>query len=149
MHVALVEPEIAPNTGNIIRLCANTGTTLHLVKPLGFLLEDRLLRRAGLDYHDMTDMHVHESFHDLLASVAPKRWLAFTKNGTKRYDTVGYEPDDLLVFGGESDGLPKLIVEAAGENSIYLPMRPNNRSFNLSNAVAITVMEAWRQHNFA
>jgi tRNA (cytidine/uridine-2'-O-)-methyltransferase len=148
VHVALVAPEIAPNTGNVIRLCANTGTTLHLVKPLGFRLEDRLLRRAGLDYHDMTDMHVHETFTDLFAALAPKRWFAYTKRGARRYDQIHYQHDDLLVFGGESDGLPPAIVAQAGDNSVYLPMRPNNRSFNLSNSVAITVMEAWRQLDF-
>ncbi len=148
MHVALVAPEIAPNTGNVIRLCANTGTTLHLVRPLGFLLEDRLLRRAGLDYHDMTDMHVHETFTDLLAALTPQRWFAYTKSGAQRYDQIRYQPDDLLVFGGESAGLPPAIVSEAGKNSVYLPMRPNNRSFNLSNSVAITVMEAWRQIDF-
>ena len=148
MHVALVAPEIAPNTGNVIRLCANTGTTLHLVKPLGFLLEDRLLKRAGLDYHDMTDMHVHESFESLLLTLQPKRWFAFTARGTRRYDEVAYQTSDLLVFGCESVGLPESIVRSAGENSVYLPMRPNNRSFNLSNSVAISVMEAWRQLGF-
>jgi tRNA (cytidine/uridine-2'-O-)-methyltransferase len=148
VRVALVAPEIAPNTGNVIRLCANTGTTLHLVKPLGFLLEDRLLRRAGLDYHDMTDMHVHESFDAMLHDVAPDRWFAFTARGVLRYDEVRYRPDDLLVFGGESAGLPVEIITLAAENSVYLPMRPNNRSFNLSNTVAVSVMEAWRQLDF-
>lgn len=148
MHVALVAPEIAPNTGNVIRLCANTGSTLHLVKPLGFLLEDRLLKRAGLDYHDMTDMHVHESFGALLDEVKPGRWFAFTSRGAKRYDEVRYRPDDLLVFGCESAGLPGDVLAAAGGNSVYLPMRPNNRSFNLSNSVAVAVMEAWRQLDF-
>ena len=148
MHVALVAPEIAPNTGNVIRLCANTGTTLHLVKPLGFVLEDRLLRRAGLDYHDMTDMHVHESFASMLEAVRPQRWFAFTARGTNRYDRISYASDDLLVFGCESVGLPTDIVELAGSNSVYLPMRPNNRSFNLSNSVAVAVMEAWRQLDF-
>ena len=148
MHVALVAPEIAPNTGNVIRLCANTGTTLHLVKPLGFLLEDRLLKRAGLDYHDMTDMHVHESFDSLLEELRPPRWFAFTSRGVRRYDEVSYEMTDLLVFGCESVGLPEAIIDRAGKSSVYLPMRPNNRSFNLSNSVAVSVMEAWRQHGF-
>jgi tRNA (cytidine/uridine-2'-O-)-methyltransferase len=148
VHVALVAPEIAPNTGNVIRLCANTGTTLHLVKPLGFLLEDRLLKRAGLDYHDMTDMHVHESFDALMDELRPSRWFAFTSRGARRYDEVAYEMSDLLVFGCESVGLPEDIIALAGQNSVYLPMRPNNRSFNLSNSVAVSVMEAWRQLGF-
>ena len=148
MHVALVAPEIAPNTGNVIRLCANTGTTLHLVKPLGFLLEDRLLRRAGLDYHDMADMHVHESFDAMLRAVSPQRWFAFTARGSQRFDTVAYRPNDLLVFGCESEGLSAELIARAGANSIYLPMRPGNRSFNLSNSVAVSVMEAWRQLDF-
>jgi len=148
VHVALVAPEIAPNTGNVIRLCANTGSTLHLVKPLGFRLEDRLLKRAGLDYHDMTDMHVHESFGVLIDEVKPVRWFAFTSRGSKRYDEVRYRPDDLLVFGCESTGLPADVLTAAGVNSVYLPMRPDNRSFNLSNSVAVAVMEAWRQLDF-
>lgn len=148
MHVALVSPEIAPNTGNIIRLCANTGTTLHLIEPLGFLLEDRLLKRAGLDYHDMTDMHVHTSFDSLVAALSPVRWFAFTSRGERRYDEISYARTDLLVFGCESAGLPADITDRAGENTVYLPMRPNNRSFNLSNSVAITVMEAWRQLGF-
>ena len=148
MHVALVSPEIAPNTGNIIRLCANTGTTLHLIEPLGFLLEDRLLKRAGLDYHDMTDMHVHTSFDALIAAVNPVRWFAYTSRGERRYDEICYARTDLLVFGCESAGLPADITDRAGENTVYLPMRPNNRSFNLSNSVAIAVMEAWRQLGF-
>lgn len=148
MQVALVAPEIAPNTGNVIRLCANTGATLHLVEPLGFLLEDRLLRRAGLDYHDMTDMHVHSSFDAMLEVSQPDRWFAFTSRGSQRYDAIRYQANDLLVFGCESVGLSELLVMQAGENSVYLPMRPNNRSFNLSNSVAIAVMEAWRQLDF-
>ncbi len=148
MHVALVSPEIAPNTGNVIRLCANTGTTLHLIEPLGFLLEDRLLKRAGLDYHDMTDMHVHTSFDSLIAELNPFRWFAYTSRGARRYDEISYDKTDLLVFGCESTGLPADITDRAGENTVYLPMRPNNRSFNLSNSVAITVMEAWRQLGF-
>ncbi|MGQ5523439.1 tRNA (uridine(34)/cytosine(34)/5-carboxymethylaminomethyluridine(34)-2'-O)-methyltransferase TrmL [Chitinimonas sp. PSY-7] len=148
--VILFQPEIPPNTGNIIRLCANTGCELHLVKPLGFPLEDAKLRRAGLDYHEYADMQVHESWEACVAAMAGRRIFALTTRGARRYDQVTYQPGDVFLFGRESAGLPdELRNGLAPEQRIKLPMRPDNRSLNLSNAVAVTVFEAWRQHDFA
>ena len=148
-HVVLFQPEIPPNTGNIIRLCANTGAQLHLVEPLGFRLDDRLLRRAGLDYHEWVTLRVHTSLTDFLQAVAPKRLWAFTTHAERRYDEPAYAPGDALLFGPESRGLPKDWLAAHGkEHCLRIPMRPGNRSINLSNAVAIAVFEAWRQQDF-
>ena len=148
--VILFQPEIPPNTGNIIRLCANTGCELHLVKPLGFPLEDAKLRRAGLDYHEYAEMKVHEDWAACLAALGNKRIFAMTTKGTVRYDQVAYREGDAFLFGRESAGLPPEIRESLpAEQRIKLPMRPENRSLNLSNAVAVTVFEAWRQHGFA
>ncbi|MBV8656962.1 MAG: tRNA (uridine(34)/cytosine(34)/5-carboxymethylaminomethyluridine(34)-2'-O)-methyltransferase TrmL [Burkholderiales bacterium] len=148
--VILFQPEIPPNTGNIIRLCANTGCELHLVKPLGFPLEDAKLRRAGLDYHEYAEMKVHEDWAACLAALGNKRIFAMTTKGTVRYDQVAYREGDAFLFGRESAGLPPEIRESLPpEQRIKLPMRPENRSLNLSNAVAVTVFEAWRQHGFA
>ncbi|MDA8361570.1 MAG: tRNA (cytidine(34)-2'-O)-methyltransferase [Gammaproteobacteria bacterium] len=150
LHVVLFEPEIPPNTGNVIRLCANTGAQLHLVGPLGFRLEDRLLRRAGLDYHEWVTLTVHPSLEDFTCQVAPRRLWAFTTHATRRYDEPDYQPGDALLFGPESRGLPKAWLDAHGaERCLRIPMRPGNRSLNLSNAVAIVVFEAWRQRGFA
>jgi len=147
--VILFQPEIPPNTGNIIRLCANTGCELHLVKPLGFPLEDAKLRRAGLDYHEYAEMKVHEDWAACLAALGDKRIFAMTTKGTVRYDQVAYRESDAFLFGRESAGLPPEIRESLPpEQRIKLPMRPENRSLNLSNAVAVTVFEAWRQHGF-
>ncbi len=152
MHVVLVHPEIAPNTGNIIRLCANTGAHLHLVEPLGFSLEDKLLRRAGLDYHELTTMTVHPSFEaaDLALSIG-KRAYAFSSRATRRFTEteVAFTPDDVLVFGAENAGLSdQHLVQFREERLLTIPMRADNRSMNLSNAVAVVVYEAWRQSNF-
>lgn len=149
-HVILFEPEIPPNTGNIIRLCANTGAHLHLIKPLGFELSDKHLRRAGLDYHEYAELQVHEHLDAALASIAPRRLFAFSTRAEQRYDQVAYADGDAFLFGPESRGLPAALFEhIADEHRLRLPMCPGNRSLNLSNAVAVTVFEAWRQHGFA
>ena len=149
LHVVLHHPEIPPNTGNVIRLCANTGARLHLIRPLGFELDDAKLRRAGLDYHEYADIAVHDSLEAFAAAVHPARTFVVTTRGTARYDEVAYAPDDALVFGSESVGLPDDVIDAAApDRRIVLPMRPHNRSLNLSNAVAVVVFEAWRQWGF-
>lgn len=148
-HIVLFQPEIPPNTGNIIRLAANTGATLHLVKPLGFPLEDAKMRRAGLDYHEYATMRVHENWQDCAAELADQRMFAATTKASKRYDTINYQPGDVFVFGPETRGLPAdMLDHFTPEHRIRLPMLPNNRSLNLSNAVAVTVFEAWRQNGF-
>ena len=146
-HVVLARPEIPANTGNIIRLCANTGAQLHLIRPLGFDLDDKKLKRAGLDYHEYATVITHDNFA-AAARVLPPRRFAAAAAGSLRYDRANYLPNDVLVFGCESVGLPPDIIADIGR-SIYIPMRPNNRSLNLSNAVAVILMEAWRQQGFA
>lgn len=147
--VVLYQPEIPPNTGNIIRLCANTGARLHLVKPLGFTLEDKQLLRAGLDYHEFATITVHESWPEYAASVKDGRLFAVSTKGTQRYDLVDYAAGDAFVFGPESRGLPVEILGAVSEQQrIRVPMVPGNRSLNLSNAVAVVIYEAWRQTGF-
>lgn len=149
LHVVLYQPEIPPNTGNVIRLCANTGADLHLIEPLGFELDDARLRRAGLDYHEFARLHRHASLDAFLASVAPNRLFALSTRGTVRYDSVAYADDDAFVFGPETRGLPAALIESLpATNRLRLPMRAGNRSLNLSNAVAVTVFEAWRQLGF-
>ena len=151
LNVVLVHPEIPPNTGNVIRLCANTGARLHLVEPLGFALDDAKLRRAGLDYHEWAGLRVHASWDALRAAERPDpaRSFALTTEGTRRPTEVAFRAGDWLVFGAESAGLPPALREAfAPERRLRLPMRPGNRSLNLSNAVAVTVFEAWRQLGF-
>jgi tRNA (cytidine/uridine-2'-O-)-methyltransferase len=151
-HVVLVEPEIPPNTGNIIRLCANTGAQLHLIEPLGFPLEDAKLRRAGLDYHEYAAMKVHHNWDAYLSSEHPDpaRMFALTTHGSTPFAEAAFKPGDVFVFGSETKGLdPALRESFATSQRIRLPMRPNNRSLNLSNTVAIVVFEAWRQHGFA
>jgi tRNA (cytidine/uridine-2'-O-)-methyltransferase len=148
-HIVLFQPEIPPNTGNIIRLAANTGTTLHLVKPLGFPLDDAKMRRAGLDYHEYATMRVHENWEDCCSELAGHRFFAATTKASCRYDTLAYQPGDVFVFGPETRGLPDdMLAGFASENRIRLPMLPDNRSLNLSNAVAVTIFEAWRQNGF-
>ena len=148
--VVLFQPEIPPNTGNVIRLCANTGCELHLVKPLGFPLGDARMRRAGLDYHEFATLVVHENWADCVAALAGRRIFAATTRGTTRPDQVAFQPDDVLLFGPETRGLPAdVLAGIPPERYLRLPMRPDNRSMNLSNAVAVTVFEAWRQHGFA
>ena len=149
-HVALYEPEIPPNTGNIIRLCANTGSTLHLIHPLGFELEDRQLRRAGLDYHDLAGLRQYQSLNQFRSTLNNQRLFACSTRGRLDHTRPAYRPDDVLLFGPESRGLPQqLLDEIADERLIRIPMRPGNRSLNLSNAVAIVLYEAWRQMEFA
>jgi len=147
--VILFHPEIPSNTGNIIRLCANTGASLHLVKPLGFVLEDRLLRRAGLDYHEYATITVHETWTACANWFQDRRMFAVSTKGTQRYDRMEYAEGDAFVFGPESCGLPVEIVRSVPEQQrIRLPMKPASRSLNLSNAVAVMVYEAWRQIEF-
>jgi tRNA (cytidine/uridine-2'-O-)-methyltransferase len=148
-HVILFQPEIPPNTGNIIRLCANSGAHLHLVRPLGFELSDKHLRRAGLDYHEYADLQVHDDLPSALAAINPARLFAFSTRATQRYDQVAYADGDAFLFGPESRGLPQDVLDALPDlQRLRLPMRAGNRSLNLSNAVAVTVFEAWRQHGF-
>jgi tRNA (cytidine/uridine-2'-O-)-methyltransferase len=149
-HIVLFQPEIPPNTGNIIRLAANTGATLHLVKPLGFPLDDTKMRRAGLDYHEYAQMQVHENWQDCCAALAGHRFFAATTKGATRYDQIQYQEGDVFVFGPETRGLSdEMLTHFGPDRRIRLPMRPHNRSLNLSNAVAVTLYEAWRQHDFA
>jgi tRNA (cytidine/uridine-2'-O-)-methyltransferase len=151
-HIVLVEPEIPPNTGNVIRLAANTGCTLHLVEPLGFSMDDRLLRRAGLDYHEYAEVRRHASWQMLLdaARPPPERLFALTTRGTHTVHDTAFRPGDWLVFGSETRGLaPELRESFAPPQRLRLPMREGQRSLNLSNAVAVTVFEAWRQNGFA
>jgi tRNA (cytidine/uridine-2'-O-)-methyltransferase len=150
-HIVLVHPEIPPNTGNIIRLAANTGCTLHLIEPLGFSMEDRYMRRAGLDYHEYTDVQRHPSWEAFLAKQQPasERLFALTTRGTRRVHDVAFRPGDYLVFGSETSGLPSALrASITSEQQLKLPMREGQRSLNLSNAVAVTVFEAWRQNSF-
>ena len=149
-HVILFEPEIPPNTGNAIRLCANTGATLHLVRPLGFSLEDANLRRAGLDYHDLARVREHADLAACLAALGEARVFAVETGDGQRYDEPRYRPDDAFLFGRETSGLPReLIAGWPADRRIHLPMVRGNRSLNLSNAVAVVVFEAWRQLSFA
>lgn len=151
IHVVLVEPEIPPNTGNIIRLCANTGVQLHLIEPLGFPLEDARMRRAGLDYHEYATMQVHASWPAFLETCKPDpvRCFAMTTKGTRSPFDVRYQADDYLIFGSETKGLAEEVRNwFATENRLRLPMRPESRSLNLSNSVAVAVYEAWRQLGF-
>ena len=151
-HIVLVEPEIPPNTGNVIRLAANTGCALHLIEPLGFSMDDKHLRRAGLDYHEYAEVRRHTDWPSFMASClpAPERLFALTTRGTRAVHDVAFQPGDWLVFGAETRGLPPLVREAiAPAQQLRLPMRAGQRSLNLSNAVAVTVFEAWRQNGFA
>ena len=147
--VALYQPEIPPNTGNVIRLCANTGCRLHLIEPLGFSLDHARLRRAGLDYHEFVDLAVHDSFEALLEALDAPRVLAFTTKGAVSYHQVAFQAGDLLLFGPETRGLPAEVLARLPEGQrLRLPMRPGQRSLNLSNAVAVAVYEGWRQLGF-
>ncbi|MCP4043251.1 MAG: tRNA (uridine(34)/cytosine(34)/5-carboxymethylaminomethyluridine(34)-2'-O)-methyltransferase TrmL [Gammaproteobacteria bacterium] len=148
-HIVLYEPEIPPNTGNIIRLCANTGITLHLIHPLGFQLEDRMLRRAGLDYHEWADIKEHTSWQGFLQESQPARILAFSTKGRNIYTEIAYRPGDTLLFGPETRGLPAEILNHPDNHQVLrIPMRNGSRSLNLSNAVAVVAYEAWRQQGF-
>jgi len=149
-HIILFEPEIPPNTGNIIRLCANTGMQLHLIEPLGFPLDNSKMRRAGLDYHEWANMKVHKNFEAFCEAIKPARIFACSTHGKQNYAQVNYQPGDALLFGPETRGLPKNLRESfPAENVIRIPMRENSRSLNLSNAVAVIAFEAWRQQGFA
>jgi len=149
LSVVLVEPQIPPNTGNVIRLCANVGAALHLVRPLGFDLDDASLRRAGLDYHEYVDLRVHDSLDECRALLGGAgRWFGFSRHATRRYDEVAYAADDVLVFGTEATGLAPDVRASFGDDLVALPMRPGNRSVNLSNSVAVVAYEAWRQLGF-
>ncbi|NLB58623.1 MAG: tRNA (cytidine(34)-2'-O)-methyltransferase [Gammaproteobacteria bacterium] len=144
--VILHQPQIPPNTGNVIRLCANAGARLHLVAPLGFTLEDRQLRRAGLDYHEYATVRVHESLGAALEAIVPARLFALSTRGGTGYDQPRYAAGDAFLFGSETSGLPDAVLETVpAQQRLRLPMRPGNRSLNLSNAVAVVVFEAWRQ----
>lgn len=148
--IVLFEPEIPPNTGNVIRLCANTGCRLHLIEPLGFELEDRKLRRAGLDYHEWAQVSVHPDLDSYLALRRPPRLFALSTRGSRHYHEAAFADGDALMFGPESRGLPAAVLaRLPAEHILRLPMRPDSRSLNLSNAVAVTVFEAWRQLGFA
>jgi tRNA (cytidine/uridine-2'-O-)-methyltransferase len=148
-HIILYQPEIPPNAGNVIRLCANTGCALHLIKPLGFSLEDKKLHRAGLDYHEYAAVTIHETLEDCLSSFDRQRVFAFTTKGSRPYHQLTYLPGDAFLFGPESRGLPSdLLSQFKATRRVRLPMLPCSRSLNLSNTVAIAVYEAWRQLGF-
>ena len=148
-HVVLYQPEIPPNTGNVIRLCANTGSGLHLIEPLGFDLDDRKLRRAGLDYHEWAEVSVHSSLEKFVEQVAPNRLWAVSTRGKRCHADVVYEAGDAFLFGPETRGLPQALIDELEQAQVLrLPMVPDSRSLNLSNAVAVLVYEAWRQLGF-
>lgn len=149
-HIVLYQPEIPPNTGNIMRLCANTGAHLHLIHPLGFALDEARLRRAGLDYREWAEVQSHDSLADALATLRSTRVFAFTTRGQHLYTDVRYQSGDVLLFGPETRGLPEPVRMALPKEALLrLPLQPGNRSLNLSNAVAVVVYEAWRQLGFA
>ena len=150
-HIVLVHPEIPPNTGNVIRLCANTGNTLHLVEPLGFSMDDKLLKRAGLDYHEYAELRRHASWEALLSAEQPppERMFAFTTRGSHNAFEARFQAGDWLVFGAETQGLPESVrAQFPPSQRLRLPMRAGQRSLNLSNAVAVAAFEAWRQNGF-
>ena len=148
-HIVLFQPEIPPNSGNIIRLCANTGAPLHFVHPLGFGLEDRRLRRAGLDYAEFARIHEHRDLNACLDMIRPARLFALTRNGETNYATIPFGPDDALLFGPETRGLPaSVLTDIPAERRLRIPMRPGSRSMNLANSVAVVIFEAWRQGEF-
>ena len=151
-NIVLVQPEIPPNAGNVIRLAANTGCALHLIEPLGFSMEDKLLQRAGLDYHEYTQVRRHASWSEFLATMRPdpQRLFAFTTRGSRLFAEMAWQAGDWLVFGSETAGLPDTIRDGfAPEQRVRLPLRAGQRSLNLSNAVAVAVFEAWRQNGYA
>jgi tRNA (cytidine/uridine-2'-O-)-methyltransferase len=149
-HIVLFEPEIPANTGNIIRLCANVGAQLHLIKPLGFQLDDKKLRRAGLDYHEWVAVKEHDSLNAFIVTVKPERIFALTTKAKKIVSDVTFQDEDAFLFGPETRGIPNSILSEMGENRcLYLPMQPESRSLNLSNTVSIVLYEAWRQLSYA
>ena len=150
INIVLFEPEIPPNTGNIIRLCANTGFFLHIIEPLGFTWDDKRLRRAGLDYHEFTAVKKHVNYEAFLATEQPERLFALTTKGTPAHSAVSWQAGDYLMFGPESRGLPATILDSLPpQQKIRIPMVENSRSMNLSNSVAVVVFEAWRQLGYA
>jgi tRNA (cytidine/uridine-2'-O-)-methyltransferase len=149
-HLVLFEPEIPPNTGNIIRLCANTGASLHLIKPLGFRIDDKSLKRSGLDYHDLASVRMHADFEACRAALGAARWFAIETGGPHCYSDVRFQAGDVLLFGPETRGLPAAVLERIGrEQWLRIPMAAKSRSLNLGNAAAVVVYEAWRQTGFA
>ena len=150
-HIVLYEPEIPPNTGNLIRLCANTGFTLHLIEPLGFSVSEKAFRRAGLDYHEAASMQIHANLDAALAVILPKpgRLFACTTKGSTNYTQLNFKPEDIFLFGPETRGLPdEVLADERVVHRLRIPMRKGSRSLNLSNAVAIVAFEAWRQNGF-
>lgn len=147
-HIVLFEPEIPPNTGNIIRLCANTGFQLHLIKPLGFEIDDKRMRRAGLDYHEWAQVKIHENYQAFLDSEQPQRLFGLSTKAKNYFHQVEFQDGDYLMFGPETRGLPDHILEDMGEHLLRIPMRPDSRSLNLSNTVAIVTYEVLRQEQF-
>jgi tRNA (cytidine/uridine-2'-O-)-methyltransferase len=149
-HVILYQPEIPPNTGNIIRLCANSGSRLHLIEPLGFDIDEKAVRRSGMDYAELAEVKTWPSLNACLDSLRPKRWFAVSTRGSVRYDQPAYVAGDAFLFGPETRGLPQEVLETCPvEQRLRIPMREGNRSLNLSNAAAVLVYEAWRQQNFS
>jgi tRNA (cytidine/uridine-2'-O-)-methyltransferase len=149
LHVVLYQPEIPPNTGNIIRLCANTGFSLHLIKPLGFDMDDKRLRRAGLDYREFQDVSIHDHWQAFLDHAQPAQIYGLSTKGSRSYTDIRYQPNDALVFGPETRGLPQAFREELGpDHVVRIPMKADSRSMNLSNATAVLVYEAWRQLDF-
>ena len=148
-EIVLYQPEIPPNTGNVIRLSANTGARLHLIEPLGFTLEDRRLRRAGLDYHEFASVRTHANLPDCARLLGERRWIAFSTRAARRYSDIAYRDGDVLLFGPETRGLPtEVLAGFPPDRQARVPLKPGNRSLNLSNAVAVVVYEAWRQTGF-
>jgi len=148
--IVLFQPEIPPNTGNLIRLAANTGCRLHLIEPMGFDLSDKQVARAGLDYHDMASVQVHADWGATRLALPNRRWFALTTKGSTRYADIGFQVGDVLLFGPESRGLPpEILAQFDAEHRLRLPMLPGSRSMNLSNAVSVVVFEAWRQIGFS
>ncbi len=149
-HIVLYQPEIPPNTGNVMRLCANIGAGLHLIRPLGFALEDKKLKRAGLDYREWVNVHVYKDLEEFMERIRPGRLLAFSTRGQRLYTEMQYQENDALLFGPETRGLPQAVLDQLPhEHCLTLPMLSGNRSLNLSNVVAVTAFEAWRQHHFS
>jgi tRNA (cytidine/uridine-2'-O-)-methyltransferase len=149
-HVVLYQPEIPPNTGNIIRLCANTGSRLHLIRPLAFDIGEKAVRRAGMDYAELANVATWDGLEECFAALGAPRWFAISTRGAVRYDTLRFAPGDVFVFGPETRGLPQPVLDAcSAEHRIRIPMRQGNRSLNLSNAAAVVVYEAWRQNGFS
>jgi tRNA (cytidine/uridine-2'-O-)-methyltransferase len=149
-HVILYQPEIPPNTGNVIRMCANTGARLHLIAPLGFDIDEKAVRRAGMDYAELADVQVWQSLTECMEAIGNPRWFAVSTRGITQYDSVQFMDGDAFVFGPETRGLPPAVIEECPpQRRLRIPMRPGNRSLNLSNAAAVVVYEAWRQQGFS